>query len=282
MRRASGLITAIVLTLAVGSGAFARDASADEKGICSAKYQSAQRFRAAGKLTLARGDLLKCAEPACPTFVSNDCKTWLAEVETDLPTLVFAVLDSTGGDIPNAVIRVDGADVPSATDGLGHAVDPGEHVVETYAGGHSLRQQIVVRVGEKSRRVELRLATAPPPVAAESTGSPAPATSSSGGGAPVGVYVLGGVGLAAIVAGSALWVAGSNAAKSYNADCESTGCTSGQHDYVERQLVAGDVAWGVGLVAGIVAVTVALSMHGGTTTTAVSIGPGGVGVAGRF
>ena len=77
-------------------------ANADEKGMCSEKYQDAQRMRASGKLLLARADLLRCAEQACPPFVSNDCKTWLAQVETDIPTLVFAVLDPDGHDVPSA------------------------------------------------------------------------------------------------------------------------------------------------------------------------------------
>ncbi len=275
MRRARVLAVAVAV-LAVLAGARGNEARADEKGECSAKYQSAQRSRAAGKLTLARADLLRCAEPTCPTFVSNDCKTWLAEVDDELPTLVYAVLDSNGGDVPNGVIRVDGVAVPSATDGLGHAVDPGEHLVEARAGGESLRQQIIVRVGERARRIELRLAVDPSPLG-ESGSTPAVR-----GRSPLGAYVLGGVGVAAIAVGTALWITGSNAARTYNASCESTGCTEDERDSAHRQLVAGDILWGAGLAAGIGAVAVLLTHRSPAASPMVSFGPSGVSVSGSF
>jgi hypothetical protein len=269
--RSARIVAAAVVTLAVLDGDARGDERSDEKSMCSAKYQSAQRQRAAGKLTLARTDLLQCAEPACPPFVSNDCKTWLAEVDRDLPTLVFAVLDSNGGDVPSAVVRVDGVDVANATDGLGHAVDPGGHVFEASAGGQTLRQQLVVRVAEKSRRVELRLPIASAQLAEGSASSPR---------VHIGVYVLGSVGVAGLAVGTALWIAGSHAAKTYNADCITTGCTESQRTRVARELVAGDLAWGLGLAAGIGAVAVVLGHHDAAAT--VSFGPSGVSVAGVF
>ena len=279
-------VFAVAFAVLAGCGATnARDASADgagEKGMCSAKYQSAQRFRAAGKLTLARADLLRCAEPACPTFVSNDCKTWLAEVDDELPTLVYAVLDSNGGDLPNAVLRVDGVDVANATDGLVHPIDPGEHVVDVSADGQSLRQKLVVRVGEKSRRIELRLAVA------SSQGGDGASTSRPTVGTPDGAYVLGGVAVAGIAVGSVFWITGSNAAKAYNADCgTASGCTESQRDHAHTMLVVGDIAWGAGLSAAIGAVAVILANRGSSTTPVattpvLSFGPSGVSLAGRF
>jgi hypothetical protein len=215
--------------------------------------------------------------------VSNDCKTWLAEVENELPTLVFAVMDSNGRDVPSVVIRVDGVEIPNATDGLGHPLDPGEHLVEATANGQSLRQQIVVRVGEKSRRIELRVVVAPPPpVERHSPPAPSVDRSAPSSGPPVGVYVLGGVAVAAIGVGSVLWITGSHAAKTYNADCASTGCTQGQRNGVARQLIVGDIAWGVGLAAGAGAVALFVLHHDSATTTAVSFGPSGVSLAGAF
>jgi hypothetical protein len=279
MGRRSRVVVAFAL-LALGGAAFpaGAPARADEKATCSAKYQSAQRLRAAGKLTLARADLLRCAEPTCATFVSNDCKTWLAEVDGELPTLVFAVLDSNGGDVPSAVIRVDGTEVARGADGLGHAIDPGEHVVEATTGSLTFRQQIVVRVGERARRVELRPA-GPSPALSDRPASPEAHP-------PVGAYVLGGLAIAAIAAGSVLWLTGSNAARTYNAECESTGCTVSQHDSAQRQLVAGDIGWGVGLAAGIGAIALFV-LQGDTRAAApaIAIGPlglDGVSVTGTF
>ena len=282
MRRAMRLAAVIALAAAVLGLARERVARGDEKSVCAAKYQSAQRLRAAGKLTLARADLLRCAEQTCPGFVSNDCKTWLAELEAELPTLVYAVLGPDGRDVPDAVIRVDGGDVAGATDGLGHAIDPGEHVVEASANGQSLREKLVVRLGEKSRRVELRLGGSQPHPSAAVEGPPASsAPADLGDRISPAAYVLGGVGVLAIAAGTVLWVTGANAAQTYNHDCETGACTSSQRDAVQRQLVAGDVAWGVALAAGIGVVAVVLSHRGGGGP-AVSLGPSGVSVGGTF
>jgi len=274
-----GRVVAAAMALALASGATAR---ADEKTMCSEKYQSAQRFRAAGKLSLARGDLLRCAEQACPAFVSNDCKTWLAEVEADLPTVVFAVIGPDGHDVPMAAVRVDGVGIANATDGLVHSMDPGGHLVEALARGQLLRQSVVVRVGEKSRRIELRLAApaSPEPVPVAPARVPEPSVAQSG--SPVGAYVLGGLGLVGIGVGSVLWVTGSNAAQTYNDACETSVCTSSQRDNAHTQLVAGDVAWGVGLAAGIAAVTMLVLHHRDGGTTSVSLAPSGVTVGGRF
>jgi hypothetical protein len=94
------------------------------------------------------------------------------------------------------------------------------------------------------------------------------------------VYVLGGVGVAGLAVGTVLWLAGSHAAKAYNDDCITTGCTESQRTRVARELVAGDLAWGVGLAAGIGALAVALGHHDSPAT--ISLGPSGVSVAGVF
>ncbi len=282
MKGRRGTLGWAALALAAATYAHEGAAHADEKSTCADKYQSGQRYRAAGRLTLARTDLLRCAEQTCPAFVSNDCKTWLAQVDADLPALVFAVLDPTGRDVPSAVVRVDGVEVTAATDGLGHPVDPGVHVVEALARGQTTRQQVVARVGEKSRRIELRLgaASAAPP-AAEPAQAPTASSSAEPSRIPTSAFVLGGVALLGIGAGSVLWVTGTNAASSYNALCESSGCTSSQRNGPHVQLLAGDVAWGVGLAAGIGALAVVLLHHGDSGTT-VSIGPRGVVVGGAF
>jgi hypothetical protein len=274
------------LALAVASLALAPGARADdsnEKAVCAEKYQSAQRLRAAGKLSLARTDLLRCAEQACPPFVSTDCKTWLAQVEADLPTLVFAVLDPEGRDVPNAVIRVDGADVAHATDGLGHVVDPGERSIDVVAGDQRLTQRIVARLGEKSRRVELRLAgpVTPPANVTYAPGEPAPPPSRPP--VPVLAYVLGGVGVVAIATGTVLWATGSSAAHTYNDDCASSvGCTAAQRTSVARQLVAGDLLWAAGLAAGVAAVVIVLQPRTASASAQVSVGTGGLVLSGSF
>jgi len=93
--------------------------------------------------------------------------------------------------------------------------------------------------------------------------------------------VLGGVAVAGIAAGSLLWITGSNAAKTYNADCVSTGCTQSQRVSAARQLVIGDLAWAGGLAAGIGAVVLVLGHHDSATAT-VSLGLSSVSLVGSF
>jgi hypothetical protein len=272
----------LVLAVANGWPGSARADDASAKAMCAEKYQSAQRLRAAGKLALARADLLRCADQSCPAFVSSDCKTWLAQVESDLPTLVFAVLDPDGRDVPNAAIRVDGVDVPHATDGLGHVVDPGERSIDVTAGDQRLTQRIVARLGEKSRRVELRLAGPVTPPANVTYAPSEPATPARPP-VPVLAYVLGGVGVAAIGAGTILWATGSSAAHTYNDDCTgTTGCTTAQRTSVARQLVAGDLLWAAGLAAGVAAVVIVLQPRAASASAQVSVGTGGVVLSGSF
>jgi hypothetical protein len=276
------LTSVLVLGAANGWPASTRADDASAKAVCSDKYQSAQRLRAAGKLTLARADLLRCADQSCPAFVSSDCKTWLAQVEGDLPTLVFAVLDPDGRDVPNAAIRVDGVDVPHATDGLGHVVDPGERSIDVAAGDRRLSLRIVARLGEKSRRVELRLSgpVTPPSNVTYAPSAPAPRAAPP---VPVLAYVLGGVGVAAIGVGSILWATGSSAAHTYDDDCTSpTGCTAAQRTSVARQLVAGDLLWAAGLAAGVATVVIALQPPAAGGSAQVSVGTGGVVLSGAF
>jgi hypothetical protein len=207
-----------------------------------------------GRLQEARAQLLVCVRDGCPRFIHDDCAQWLSEVEATQPTLVFAALDDAGRDLTGATVSLDGAAVANATDGREHTVDPGQHVVRLQALGRSVEASIVVRSGEKARRVELRLPPAERPTLAAPTASP-------GGERPVpaSVWVTGGTSVALLATGFVLWGVGRAAASRYDAQCQSSGCTAGDHDAVERQLVAGDVAVGVGVVVAAVAAYLFLS-----------------------
>jgi hypothetical protein len=255
------------ISAALALSAPARANEATTKVACAEKYLSAQRLRVAGKLTLARADLLRCAEPACPAFVASDCAVWLSQVDAELPSLVFAVLDPDGRDVPSAVVRVDGVEVPRATDGLAHPVDPGERAIDVVAGEQRVSRRIVARVGEKARRVEVRLERPTPR-------TPSPETPEHPH-VPALAYVLGALTIAGIGAGSTLWATGTSAANAYNDDCATKGCSEAQRANALRQLVAGDIAWGVGLAAGAAAVVVVLSARA-SGAARLSVGAQGV------
>jgi hypothetical protein len=219
----------------------AKGARADDRVPCSEAYQSAQRLRAAGHLRASREDLLTCVRLTCPAFVHADCTTWLSEVEAAIPTLVFAALDETGHDLVGGSILVDGSLLPDALDGRAHPLDPGPHTIRLEGRGGRVETQIVVRSGEQGRRLELRL-PAPKTV---TVSVPLVATRP----VPVGVYLLGGASLALAGTGTAFWIVGSRAARTYNGACESSRCGADERATVQRELVVGDVLWAVGLVA---------------------------------
>jgi hypothetical protein len=219
-------------------------AHADGTAGCATDYEHAQRLRKAGQLVESRASLLACAQPSCPAFIRSDCTTWLAEVDATTPTVVIAAVGEDGRDLASAAVSIDGVSLPGATDGLGHALDPGLHVFRLMVGSRAVDQNVVVRSGEKERRVELRLppldgaAGAPPPI------RPVPSS----------VFALGGLAVLSIGTGSVLWATGTSAADRYNTDCGSAaGCTSAARASVLRQLVAGDVLWGVGIASAVTA-----------------------------
>jgi hypothetical protein len=146
-----------------------------------------------------------------------------------LPTIVVAPLDRDGHDLPGSVVAIDGV-VTDATSGLEVSLDPGEHVVAAQWHGAHAEQHVVLRTGEKARRVELRV---DPEVTSATKPERAPP--------PTSLYLFGGATVVAGTVGGILWGVGSADARSYNASCASTGCTSQDRDHVKTELVVGDV-----------------------------------------
>ncbi len=228
----------IVLVVAMTS-TLERDARADDAE-CSASYQSAQRLRIAGKLRASRDALLACTQLSCAEFIKTDCTRWLGEVEAALPTVVFAAVDDDGSDLLGAETFVDGERIADATDGLPHALDPGAHAIVLRARGRSVEQHVVLRAGDKGRRLELRLVREAV-IAARSRP------------VPLATYVFGGVALALFAVGGSFWGVGTSDASAYNAQCIAVGCSSDARASVLRELVVGDVAFATGLVSAVVA-----------------------------
>jgi hypothetical protein len=93
-----------------------------------------------------------CAGPACPSTVRNDCVQRLDELERAQPTMVFDARDVYGVDIVDVHVLVDGQELAERLTGLALAVDPGEHTFEFVTPGWlPVSRRFVVREGEKSR-----------------------------------------------------------------------------------------------------------------------------------
>jgi hypothetical protein len=141
---------------------------------CAQAFETGQELAQAGRLVESRRRLLTCAAPACPDFIRTPCVGALDKTEADLPSLVVVARDGGGQDVARARVKIDGVVVAERLDGAAVAVDPGEHEVAVETSGASIRRRVVVRRGERNRRVEIVLSggAGPPPVSGAATASP--------------------------------------------------------------------------------------------------------------
>src|SRR6185436_17060438 len=72
-------------------------------------------------------------------------------------SLVIAVHDESGKDLPFASVTIDGASIPM-TSGQAVRVDPGSHILHVRVDKYAeVDQRIVVREGERSRPIVVTL-----------------------------------------------------------------------------------------------------------------------------
>lgn len=190
--------------------------AADDKQVCLGAYISAQRLRQEDKLVEAREQLLTCARDVCPPTLKKDCITWTAEVDQALPSVVIDARDSDGADVIDVKVTVDGRPFADRIDGKPRPVNPGVHTFRYETEGAApVAEKVVIRTGDKMRKVTVRFATGskgatPAPTAtSKDKADPDDTTPPTGGPdpdkdrpqytrpVPAGVYVFGAVGLAA-------------------------------------------------------------------------------------
>jgi hypothetical protein len=274
-RVATGLLLALVVITAAAPQAGAADPQVAQ---CLSAAERAQELRNAGKLRATKEQLAVCTSRSCPASVRSDCARWYEEVERAMPTVVLGARDWQGHDRNDVKVSVDGSPLVSSLDGRAVAVDTGTHVLRFEAADVApVEQSVVLREGDKDRRVEVRFG---PPVAhsAPTTETPAPTTTSTTStpstpastatstdqGAteaapteahgrrrvPTAVWVLGGAGVVAeAVFGIFLWQGYSVAGDlNGNKHCP-PGCPPGDVDAMSRDFVIADVALyaGIGL-----------------------------------
>lgn len=180
------------------------------KAQCIQANTDAQSLRRDGKLAEAREQLRSCSESKCPGLVSADCIKRLDELENAQPTVIFDVFDTSGKEVNDVRVLIDGHPLLDRLDGTAINVDPGEHeLVFEAAARPEVSKKIVFREGEKLRHLRVTVAALP---GSEPEAAPAPATgsapaamperarSSGSAGRAIG-YVVGGVGVAGLAVG---------------------------------------------------------------------------------
>ena len=221
-----------------------------------------------GALLAARERLLLCSQSQCPAPIMKDCASWLNEVEESLSSVVFAVTDALGRDIPDGRVSSNQRVVAERTDGRAVVLDPGTYTFAFEVPGYErLEQTLSVRQSEKNRIVRVQLqkpASAriePAQVASEAVAKTAPATMPQQPAPvrepeppfPVATVILGGTALAAV--GSAAFFGLQGQAKlgdwkQCQPGCEQTR-TSGLRDYW-----AANISWGIAGAAAVSAILV--------------------------
>jgi len=232
----------LVARLVLGVLLTASASRADEptKQECIAANESAQALRQAGKLRDARSKLSVCIASSCPGPVREDCAQRLEDVQKAIPTVVFDVKDTAGRDLLDVKLSVDGS-AQGSVRATGVPLDPGPHTFRfEAAGAPAADKSVVVREGERERRITVVIgnSVAPPPAVPpgllDNRGAEATPTAQSGEAQPapgagdtqrLAGWITGGAGVVAMGVGV---VVGLVAKSSYEgaAGCSGAQCTS--------------------------------------------------------
>ena len=218
-----------------------------EVTVCVQAAEEAQSLRSEHKLLAARARFLACAQAACPAVVRSDCSVWLSDVERLLPSVVVSAKDSHGAELIDVRVLVDGELLTNRLDGLAQPVDPGIRLFRFERQGVApVEQQVVIREGERGRRLSVLLA-APDPKPLPPVQPPAPSGPPY---PPVATYVFGGIGVAALGSFAYFGMKGRGNASELAKGCgKDKTCTEDQVAPVRTQLLVADVSLGIGLVA---------------------------------
>jgi hypothetical protein len=276
----SAMLASIAVALCPIRVARAESGVADE---CIAAAEQSQPLRHDGKLRAAHEKLLNCSRAECPSVVRADCTKWLADLEDAMPTVVVRAVDSTGADVADVRISVDGEVLTTHLEGKEIGIDPGTHVFRFERGASKPVEQQVV-ISEAQRRRVLSVAFAPeqsaaiptvPTASAELPTVPPDEHHPEGRSLTLPIALMAGGG-AAVGLASVFWVLGLSERSKMASDCAPThSCLQSAVDSARGKLVAGDIVGGLGLVG--VGVGAGLLAFGSTGVHATTSGASGLG-----
>jgi hypothetical protein len=266
---------------AAPSEAAPAQSEADRDDVCIARHRDAQAHGRQGRLLRANEALRQCLSPECSPVLREDCARLLSEVERDMPSVVF-VAESAEGDLVQVTVYDGEHRIASSLDGTALWLDPGEHHFTFQADGRvPVSRSVMLRVGERNRRVSAWLDLLPPR-------QPAPKTRLLAMTAPLGTrrdptltYSLLGAGAALGVSGIWLGVSARNNYVDAEASCAPL-CSPDVQREIRVKALAADglfVLSGALLVWGAVRLFSTGNEAKGTT---VSLGAGLVTAKGRF
>ena len=221
---------AIALAIVLGAGTAHADAT------CISAYEQTQTLRKDGKPLAAKAQAAVCAQSTCPALLTKDCTKWLAELEAVIPSVVLDPRTPAGGLRADVRVKLDGVALTEKIDGKPLVLEPGSHTFVFEADGAApIERTIVLREGEKSRKLTVAIATA-----AEGRSDERPI--------PLGVWIFGGVSVVAL-ATSAVFAIDALGKKSDLDQCKPR-CAADDVDAMSARFTLADVALGAGVMAG--------------------------------
>jgi hypothetical protein len=198
----------------------------------------AQSLRHDERLGEAREMLKRCADPACPDLVRDDCTQLLDDLDRAQPTIVFDAKDEAGRDLSAVNVLIDGHPFAERLEGIAVPADPGAHTFTFETRGHpAVTRELVIREGEKNRRERVVLTVEPGPTGALSpaASAPLPAPPTSAPAAPpalgtqrTGALAVAAAGLVGLGTGAALALLAKSKSDDANAYCPRADCPNAQ------------------------------------------------------
>ncbi len=207
---------------------------------CIASHVEAQRLLKAGKVRAGRDALVTCANPSCPAMLVGECTTMLGEVDKSLPTVVLEAQDSNGRDLGDVRVSIGEQVLATRLDGKAIELDPGEHTFrfET-AGFTALEQTVIVREGDKNRRIGVVFS-------ATAVSKPAVDTDGDRDISPA-FWASGAVGVAGLVLFGALGITGIQKRSDLDDQGCSPNCSTDDVDEVRGLFIGADVSLAIGI-----------------------------------
>jgi hypothetical protein len=212
---------------------------------CIAAHHDVQIARRDHRLLDAERAAQTCAQSACPNLVGADCRQWLVEIESLVPTVVFDARRADGRSLPDVRISIDGAAQESAALGRGVPVDPGQHVFRFEAGGYAPAEiTSVVLEGQRAQPIRATLSSLAPAltVRMEPTTEPTPSK-----GPPVASFVLGGIGVVALGVSAGFGIDGLSRRSALDDLKCRPNCNSDRVSLTQRSFLIADISLAVGV-----------------------------------
>jgi hypothetical protein len=253
-------------------------------GECLDASEKGQQLRGDHKLVEARAQLARCVRDICPRLVRKDCLEVMDQVKTSLSSIVLAVRDTSGRDVPDVRVVVDGKVVAESLDGRAILVDPGVHQLRLEpARAAAVEQSIVLREGEKNRLVTLEL----PVTTSRTDAVDEPVrTDSVPSARRRAAFVVAGASVLALGVGAAFGAIAIHERERSDRECPNDNCSALGVSYNDQAITAAwfaDFGIGLGLVGAAVATYLFVTGASPPPATArLHVAPGGLGVGGSF